>query len=260
MSTVSAEQLTEIVEHIGNQFHLPQVVQHFDKSNVYSTDERIVGQYIDGKLVYQKTINCGAGPNLAIKKVDASNLSIDSMVYMTGMAHWTSPDSFAPIPYVHDSASLGIGFNYSDGYIQIFNRNTDYSAWTFIVTIQYTKTTDTALDYTIGTENDYSTEERLIGTWVDGSGVYQKTVYLGALPNNTSKDVAHNISDSFRLISAFGAAYRSSDGANIPLPMVDMSLANMVRINITQSKITVVTGSDRSTWTGYVTIQYIKTA
>lgn len=39
----------------------------------------------------------------------------------------------------------------------------------------------------------YSYEERLVGTWVDGKPLYEKTVDFGTLPNATSKEVPHGI-------------------------------------------------------------------
>ena len=45
-----------------------------------------------------------------------------------------------------------------------------------------------------GSSTVYSTEEQVVGTWVDGSTVYRKVIHYGTMPNKTSKTVAHNIS------------------------------------------------------------------
>ena len=42
---------------------------------------------------------------------------------------------------------------------------------------------------------DYSLNEQIVGRWIDGKPIYQKTIDFGALPNNTTKTVNHNISD-----------------------------------------------------------------
>lgn len=41
------------------------------------------------------------------------------------------------------------------------------------------------------TENQttYSTDEREIGTWIDGSTLYERVINVGALPNNTLKTI-----------------------------------------------------------------------
>ena len=44
----------------------------------------------------------------------------------------------------------------------------------FIVTIQYTKTIDGAIS--IGLDTDYSLEEKIIGTWINGKPLYQKVL------------------------------------------------------------------------------------
>jgi hypothetical protein len=41
------------------------------------------------------------------------------------------------------------------------------------VTLQYTKTTDVAIS--VGSENEYSTTEKIVGTWIDGKPIYQLT-------------------------------------------------------------------------------------
>ena len=50
------------------------------------------------------------------------------------------------------------------------------------------------IDFTTFPFGNCSTSEVNTGfTWVDGSPIYKKTVNFGVLPNNTSKQVAHNI-------------------------------------------------------------------
>lgn len=40
----------------------------------------------------------------------------------------------------------------------------------------------------------YTTSEQDTGlTWIDGKAIFQKTIVFGALPNNTNKDVDHDI-------------------------------------------------------------------
>ena len=42
--------------------------------------------------------------------------------------------------------------------------------------IQYTKTTDAPNSCIIGLDTDYSTTEKIVGTWIDGKPIYQKTI------------------------------------------------------------------------------------
>lgn len=108
---------------------------------------------------------------------------------------------------------------------------------------------------------NYSTTERIIGTWIDGKPLYEKTINTGALPNNATNNVNHGISNLKRVIGVSGYAYRSSgDIVNIPLPYVgnNSNLNTVVYVGL--SHIGIVTFSDRSAFTeSYVTLRYTKT-
>lgn len=105
----------------------------------------------------------------------------------------------------------------------------------------------------------YSTTEQVVGEWLDGKPIYQKTINFGALPNNTTKNVAHEISNLDYVVEMYGV---SSDGSiQACLPYVNpASLSNAVSIKINGSNIQIVTASNMSTFTKtYITIQYTKT-
>lgn len=59
-----------------------------------------------------------------------------------------------------------------------------------------------------GSSHNYSTTEQVVGTWVDGSPVYEKTFVINnpATGNNT---ITHNISNLDMLISVSGFAKRA---------------------------------------------------
>ena len=103
----------------------------------------------------------------------------------------------------------------------------------------------------------------MVGTWVDGSTIYQKTVSCGALPNQETKTIAHNISNLDRVISIIACSKNPTSKGQIPLPYVqnrtDDNIMDSVFVNA--SYIVLVSGTDRSTVTEtYVTIQYTKTS
>ena len=44
----------------------------------------------------------------------------------------------------------------------------------------------------VDSSNSYSTDEvKTDEKWIDGKPIYRKTIICGALPNNTTKNVAH---------------------------------------------------------------------
>lgn len=108
---------------------------------------------------------------------------------------------------------------------------------------------------------DYSTTEHVIGKWIDGKPLYQKTVEFGTLPAGDSKAVAHGVANINLIVSCDGFAYNSSY-TFIPLPSINVdSLDYGAQLECDRTNITIKT---KETWmngySGYVTIQYTKTS
>lgn len=109
-------------------------------------------------------------------------------------------------------------------------------------------------DY-IDSKFTYSTTEIVIGKWIDNRPIYEKTISLGQLPNNSQTQIAHNITDLARIISFEGGAYDGNTGTNIPLPYTG---TNFVAIAVITSNVFITTNSDRSSLVGYLTLRYVK--
>jgi len=109
---------------------------------------------------------------------------------------------------------------------------------------------------------NYSTTEALTGaTWIDGSPIYKKTIDFGALPNATSKQVAHGITNLYRVIEIVGWAYRPGDSSTFPLPATSTSATGAITVTITAADVVIASGTDRSNLTeSYVTVYYTKSA
>ncbi len=105
----------------------------------------------------------------------------------------------------------------------------------------------------------YSYEERLVGTWVDGKPLYEKTVNFGALPNATTKEVPHGIEnadviwihDGFSQTSTGEFAQLNAMGTN--------SLSQVIIFMVDHTKIISITGTNRLGYKSYVTLRYTKT-
>ena len=121
------------------------------------------------------------------------------------------------------------------------------------------KTTNTYSARVIDEMNTYSTEEKVVGIWIDGKPIYRKVVYFGALPNATSKTVNHNISNLDILINSYGFGKRSDDyyfSVFYPNTKVEQS----IRMLINSTTIEINTASiDRSNIYVYVILEYTKT-
>ena len=102
----------------------------------------------------------------------------------------------------------------------------------------------------------YSTTETVVGTY-NGKPLYRKVVDCGALPNDTVKNVTHNISNINIITSISGTSWNDA-GKKIPLPTV--SLSYPISVSADKSKISITTSSDRSDFTNSnVIIEYTKT-
>ena len=106
----------------------------------------------------------------------------------------------------------------------------------------------------------YSTTEQVIGTWIDGKPIYRKVIDFGALPDNTTKYVAHNIAFD-NLIDVKAIAKRTTDSYSFPLPFVDIfgSTPSRIALAVNSSDVLINTYIDRSNLICYVILEYTKT-
>lgn len=109
----------------------------------------------------------------------------------------------------------------------------------------------------------YSTTEQVVGTWIDGSTIYEKTLFISALPSTTGDWVnyPHGISNFGRAISLSGIAYNPNVSQQLNLPHVSVAASNTANISVSVSdtNVAIVVGQDRSSWEAYITVRYTKT-
>lgn len=242
------------------------------RESIYSTTEKVVGCWTDGRPVYQKTIpytmptvasegTRTLGSYVAIGAsvrdvIDINTIINSSYAYDTFNYVDKKGDRYVRMCALSNSASS------NKNSLLAVSSDTSFNGLTAYVTIKYTKTTDSANSFNYGDPNDYSTTEKIVGSWIDGKPLYQKTINTGALPNNTTKIVAHNASSVKRIISAEGYAYNSNSGNSKPIMFVGTDSNNNlgVRILISDTHITIGSVGDNSAFTeSYVTIKYTKT-
>lgn len=150
----------------------------------YSTSEKIVGCWTDGKPLYQKTVDCGAFPNTGQKQVPHNIADVDKIWvkeiggYVTnGAQFFVTNRATSPAQYSWDISASRTHIIVED-YVNFSNDLTT------IVTVLYTKTTDVAGsgDWTPSgvPAAHYSTDEQIIGTWVDDKTLYRKVIPFSA--------------------------------------------------------------------------------
>lgn len=151
------------------------VVGTITRAELYSTTEKVVGMWTDGRPLYQKTINFGALPNATEKNVAHGISNLNYIVDLYGIAYQSSNGKYQYLNRSSISTSdETIVLNATTTNVTIVTAR-DRSGFTAYITIRYTKTTDSANSYNYANENDYSTSEKIVGTWIDGSYLYQIT-------------------------------------------------------------------------------------
>lgn len=216
---------------------VPPVFNKFSKSDLYSTDEKIIGRWIDGKPLYQKTIEFTNA--IAVPSSDW----LDSGITVSNGG--TVVDSVAmygtsnTVPWV--TAKISSNKLYLNSAVNGSNINK--------ITVKYTKTTDSPVS--VGNDTDYSTTEKIVGTWIDGKPIYQKTVASTLISSSGWTDQPHNISNiDFAQIIGFSIANYTLGGTNNNSLMAHVGTVNLEIYN---------NNSGLYGKTAYVTFQYTKT-
>lgn len=187
---------------------------------IYSLEEREIGVWTDGKPLYERTHHIV--PSSPIQPQTETTLNLPDMtdadkyfyVDVIGgykgteqdVAHWTQftfegnrSDASAVCVRQSTASSLVVWTGSNSGYFP--QVSTDNRICEFYITIRYTKTTDTAGSGTWTPQGvpavHYSADEHIIGTWIDGSTLYEKTFYRALPTSGGTQNVsfAHGISN-----------------------------------------------------------------
>ncbi len=108
----------------------------------------------------------------------------------------------------------------------------------------------------------YSTTEQIVGEWINGETVYEKTIECGAFPNASQKTVSHNISNLGRIISISAVGKNPTSGGQIPIPFTQLASSGEISdcVFFTNTDVVLISKTDRSGVSEvYVTLLYTKT-
>lgn len=101
----------------------------------------------------------------------------------------------------------------------------------------------------------YSTSEIKIGTWIDGKPLYRKTTYISSLPNNTSIDYQHSISNIATITNFYGVITSGSGRYNINY----YNGSVYAFTSVWNSVISIKTNTNLSSASARIAIEYTKT-
>ena len=129
---------------VVNQQGVAEIPAIPDGLHHYSTTEQVIGTWIDGKPIYEKTINVGhnyGSPSGVIRPLDytVSELNIDNIINYSGIDL-----NGQTLPYVTQNTqySIYVFVQNTVSHIQIRKGTSMPYDKDIIITLQYTKTTD----------------------------------------------------------------------------------------------------------------------
>jgi hypothetical protein len=116
-----------------------------------------------------------------------------------------------------------------------------------------------------GSSHNYSTDEQIVGTWIDGKTLYEKTKYLSnyAITANTSQNIPLSIGNIEKVVSCNGSMSNSTKTTWRALPFYDVGApTDSTFIWIDTSKDNLILRSN-SNWTSsdiLITVRYTKSS
>ena len=271
--SINVKQNGELTKIAG----LYQTTAPVGMADCYSTEEKIIGCWTDGKPLYQKTIitpfsdkakgsrsrvdildrNQGIEPKIILGTITVDGYATFNM---NGVGHDfadASTNNYAYATYTYTST----------GAVSVVLRQYFYdgaASGYFTTTIQYTKTTDTPGSGQWTPSGDmakhYSTEEQVIGTWIDGSTLYETTINWPSVTagGNTLITLAHGIPNIAKVIN-FDFTFGSNAYKFKSIPLTDPAWFAMVSA-VTTSSVQYRLGTSYNSYGLTITIQYIKTS
>ena len=106
--------------------------------------------------------------------------------------------------------------------------------------------------------HNYSEDEKIVGTWIDGKPIYEKVINSGYLPNNNSISIDVSNLNIDSIIQLKGMSFTDDKIYQRPITL-GTSDSNAIRIDFTSNNIRIFTWSDWSTYNSFITVQYTKT-
>ena len=223
---VTEAKLTEFYNDIKPFLGCPAYVTQEGDAEYYSTDEKVIGRWYDGKPIYQKTLVLNVSDltgTWPFKYYSLNSYGIDKPVSISGL-HKVGSDWYKT-PDI-ELASTGFNSNYSvsmtfrnttsNNQILICAQSSVHSTLTdFIITIQYTKLADSATTTVEQKSTHYSTDEQVVGYWINGKPLYQRT-FTGTTPaSGNTPTVITDLGSTVNVKTINGVVFNNNTGLSI---------------------------------------------
>jgi hypothetical protein len=199
----------------------------------YSDEEKEIGVWVDGRPVYQKTVT-GTFSNATYLNISVADLDVLAILEIEGILLASDSanivnigsDDAGAVRFSHTAITPGSTLEY----ITISKNDASSYGTTSQVyaTLRYTKSTDTAGSGTWTPQgvpaHHYSTDEQVVGTWVDGNTLYEKTLIFNNVQvtqSDSTSGLVHNVSNigSFKRVTE---AYVDFSGGQNWIPAINV--------------------------------------
>lgn len=162
---VTEDKLKDFYEDIKPFLGCPAYLTSEGNAEYYSTEEKVIGRWTDGKPLYQKVIYFNPQITIAANswqniKSDETNIECIADAIMLRNDGIFIPQYGSVSPFISTRG------------LWVYTTQLQNSIQGII--LKYTKITDSATTTTQSDPNEYSTDEKIIGKWVDGKPIYQK--------------------------------------------------------------------------------------
>lgn len=264
------------LDNDGNWTVVPMpMIGTINRSDIYDTTEKVVGKWTDGRPVYQRTfagtLNNANTVGTEIVTLVSVGASVSTYVEVEGFIINGTSNSMQAITtikkgdyYLRMLAKPNNAANNANN-IELYNAWFTSGTNTYVVTAKYTKTTDAANSYNYADENDYSTSEKIIGKWIGGETLYQKTFSV-TMPtvslDGTWVDSTTSVSvGNVNVVDIKGIVTNSAGGIKVfPCYRYTSNLDIGIDVMVTASHYISIASSaaNFSGRTAYVTLKYTK--
>lgn len=226
----------------------------FVKPEIYSLTEREIGVYQNGKPLYEKTIYARS-----ISISENAKYTIESSFVGENVVEYCGYDLSGTTIYSLPDGRLRLMIEGGDLKLQSINGGT----WSgdCYVTVRYTKAADTAGSGTWTSQGvpavHYSTSEQVVGTWVDGKTLYQKTLPATWSTSNESIQLDFTPDTIFFVMDG---SYKKDGTNNIGYLgyFVDSSNRSIAYYKASDNTIVCQAVGSNYTGSGYITVRYTK--
>lgn len=246
----------------------------------YSDEEICIGKWTDGRPLYQRTITGYTLPTTTDGTEASTVIPINSLDQCIEYNAFIQRNEDTQIPiffFVRNKTDNKDYYQYMNFIkntgITLFNTRASYNNLPVTITIKYTKTSDAENSFTpdmitggvaeIKPKEKYSTDEQIIGEWIDGKPIYRKVFNNLSFTSASSwySVGSHGIKNLKDVIN-YSCIYKNSSNQFLLSDIMYESSAKQFSLLLTSTGILLKNSGTDTAWTSgtfNLILEYTKT-